>query len=196
MLFSSLNICSATLALLMAPIVTVAQKIVKPNIQYVTLTDTVLLKELDNLIAEEKTLDPLFGRGKGYINLSFSFKRRQGDQLDNSNRTDTVFSYVLNTSFMSPDKNENTLGDMYPPFYSLYKQRLICIYGPDDGAIYEYFGFSKKSKERFRNKLSKYLEPPGSTSRKHVNLTRQAKIYYLRDLLSNTMTPVVVKIKR
>ena len=196
MLIRSLGVCFAMLALLMAPVATVAQKIVKPNIQYVTLTDTVLLKELDNLIVEEEKLDPLFGRGKGYINLSFSFKRRQGDQLDNANRIDTVFSYLLNTSFMSPDKNENTLGDMYPPFYSLYKQRLICIYGPDDGAIYEYFGFSKKSKERFRNKLSKYLEQPGSRSRKHVNVTRETKIYYLRDLLSNTMTPHIVKVKR
>lgn len=176
------------------PITLNAQKVIKPDIQYVTLTDTFLISEIKKYITEEKRTDTLFAKGKGYINISFSYERSGSNSLT-PNRIDTVLTYYLMTSFMSADGKENTLGDMYPSFYSIVDNRLVCINA--GGKESTYFGFSEKSKKKYGKILEKYIEPEGSLSRTWLVLNRETRIYYLQNTVSgHSLTPVVVKIKR
>lgn len=173
-----------------------AQKIIKPDIQYVSIEDGFLIKEIHKLIKEEENLDTLFAKGRGYINMTFSLTQSQGPEPSNANRIDTVFSCFLGTSHMSPKMNENTLGDMYPLFYSIIDDRVICIRTNGLGAIGEYLGLSEKSKKKFDKVIEKYLEPINSESRTWINLNRETRIYYLKNVISAERSQVVVKINR
>jgi len=177
----------------------IAQKVIRPDIQYVTLTDTVLILEIKKYIKEEEKVDTLFARGKGYINVSFSYKRKNGHVFSNNpHRVDTVFTYCLMTSFMSTDGKENTLDDMYPSFYSMIDGRLICIDTDGYRVANKYFGFSEKSKKKYRKILAKYLDPVGSKSRTWLILNREMCIFFLRKIDSTKEydSYVTVKIKR
>ncbi len=158
-----------------------AQRIEKIDIQYVTLTDTILRREIKALIKREEELDSVFAAGYGYIQMYFSFERRDGRQIG-QDRIDTVFSYYLQTSTISPDKRENKLDDLYPNYYSVLENRVIMI-TVDKGVSGRYFGFSERSKLKLLRKLRKYFLPdlssPGSGFR------RETRVHFLRSISSN-----------
>lgn len=190
-----------TIFFLSIPIILSAQKVIKPDIQYVTITDTVLINVVKNYIEEEEKIDTLFAKGKGYINVNFSYGKKNGkeyikygDKFPTHDRIDTVFTYYLETSFMSAEGKENTLDDMYPSFYSFVNGRLICFSDWSD----RYFGFSEDSKKKYRKMLEKYIEPVGSKSRSWLIIDRETRIHFLRSITSKRKydSYVVVKIKR
>jgi len=187
---------SLIILLSFSSIVLNAQKVAKPDIQYVTLTDTIVIGEIKKYIKDEEKIDALFAKGKGYINMWFSYNiKKKGNEQPSHERVDTVFTYSLMTSFMSAQGKENTLDDMYPSFYAIIEGRLICINA--GGTENKYFGFSEKSKKKYEKILDRYIEPAGSKSRTWLVLNRETRIYYLQSTISGSKRKVVVeKIKR
>jgi hypothetical protein len=161
------------------PVALSAQKVVKPEIKYVTLTDTALISEIKKYIKVEEKIDTLFAKGKGYILLSFSGVLKRGKRVSETNyaTTDTVFTYYLQTSYMAPEKGENLFEEMYPMFYSIVGGRLVNITDP---YFSSYLGFAEKSKKRYRKIVEKYLEPVGAQSRRWLVITRQTRICFIK----------------
>lgn len=163
-----------------------AQRIKKPHIQYVTLSDSILISELKKYINYESKMDTLFAKNRGYIEMSFSFKRRNGES-NNGDRIDTVFTYYIRSSFMSLAKNSNKLGDIYPNYYSFISDRLICV-SVDSGLTQQYLGFSEKSK----NRLNRIVEKSLDKSRTFVNTDRVFKIHFLKSIHSDKVFDLYV----
>jgi hypothetical protein len=174
--------------LLLVPVALSAQKMAKPDIQYVTLTDTVLINELKKYIKEEKKTDTLFAKGKGYINVVFSYLKPSLDEavyIDGvPDIIDTVSTYDFSHYFMAVDKKENNSEDFYPSFYSFVEERLICFGSVRKCSNYNYFGFSDKSKKKYRKIVEKYLEPVGSKSRKTIGTDHYTTVYFLESIIS------------
>lgn len=177
----------------------------KPDIQYVSLPDTFLINEIRKLIKEEEKSDSLFSKGLGYLELSFSLTRKDGNSFkrkliakDGSgqftlDRIDTIMTYYLGVLYMSPDGDDNTLGDIYPNYYTFIDNRLVAINNGDKGLTSQYFGFSEDSKMIYDRLIEKYLEKPGSASRRSININRQTRIYYTKSILSDEIRPIVIK---
>lgn len=167
------------------------QEQIKPDIQFVTLSDTFLIRTIKSIIREEERKDSLFSMGYGYLLLSYSNEIKEGNYLLNNERVDTVFTYEISVSFMHPEEEENGLGNMYPLFFTLVNDRLICI--GDSGLGGHYFGFSNKSKFIYNRIIQKYIEPPGSASRKVIKL-EYIYIYYLQNRFTGEfLKPVIQK---
>jgi hypothetical protein len=163
--------------------VSIAQGITKPDIQYITLKDSILLFEMNGFINRESKVDSLFAKGLGYIELSFSFKRKDGS-LNKGDRIDTVLTYFLRSSFNSLSKTKNTFADIYPNYYSFNANRLICI-NVDAGLTQQYFDFSEKSKRKLDKIVDKYLVKGDGGLEKFRVSSRELRIYFLRSIHSS-----------
>jgi hypothetical protein len=174
--------------LLLVPVALSAQKIVKPTIQYVTLTDTALIDEIRKYIKEEGKTNALFAKGKGYINVDFTYLkpvRYDVVYIDGPvDIIDTVYTYGLSHYFHAVDKKENTLEDFYPTLYSFVDGRLICLAGGRCGSGINNFGFSEKSKKKYRRIVERYLEPVGSESRIITGFDHYTTIYFVESFIS------------
>ena len=163
-----------------------AQRIKQPEIQYITLSDTFLIAQIKDVIEVAKKRYPLFRENKGYLGLALDYVNKTGTSPDR-HMIDTLSCFVINTSHLALDGEENTLGDAYMPYYTKVNGRLVLI--NDKGLAKSVFGFSPKSKIRLKKKVESFLEKPGSKSRTVVNLDWQRKIYYLKDLTTGKILP-------
>ena len=155
-----------------------AQEISKPDIQFVTIQDTFLIKTLDSLIQYEEMNDSLFSKGYGYFNVRFSKYMSYGEILSDNTRVDTVFKYDIQVTFMHPEKEINTLGDMYPSYYSLLGGRVLSFGKSDIGHL---LGFSEGSKKVYMEILDKNLAPRSHSSLSYFRLDEVIEIYYLQN---------------
>ena len=170
--------------------VSVAQ-IVKPDIQYITLEDTFLIHVIDSLIKYEIKHDSLFAEGYGYFVLDFSQEIRNGKDLKDNTRIDTVFQYDISTYYMHPNGRENLLGDMYPSHYAFINNRLVCLFMDK---LYSYTGYSIGSKQVFERLIEQYMGPPSHISRKFFRFDKTL-IYYLQNRFTGEyMKPAVLHI--
>jgi hypothetical protein len=176
--------------LLLVPMALSAQKVVKPDIQYVTITDTALINEIKKYIKEEGKTDALFAKGKGYINVDFTYLKpiqysvMYIDDGPVPDIIDTVYTYGLTHYFHAVDKKENKLDDFYPSYYSFVDGRLICLGSVYCKSGFNDFGLSEKSKKKYRRIVERYLEPVGSESRKITGFDHYTTIYFVESFIS------------
>jgi hypothetical protein len=119
-------------------------KVKLADIQYITIQDTFLLRQIKLLIAEETTKDSLFRLKKGFITLT-SYDPYKFDN-------EAITYYHIKANFFSLDNGNN-----YPPYYSMIDSRLIFIYQYD---IEKLLSYTNKSKKKLKKKLEPFLSKP------------------------------------
>ncbi|MCC9135236.1 hypothetical protein ACFSKU_12115 [Pontibacter silvestris] len=129
------------------------------EIQYITIKDTFLVKEMEKLIQDEVNREPdttttdkvftenFFAKGLGYVRLY------AGGNLEG----DTLTRYYIAPSLVSIKKEAADY--VYPPFYSYVGGRLVLVYVPVLENVTK-FNFSKKSKKKLRKRVDAFLEKP------------------------------------
>lgn len=154
---------------------TFSQEIVTADIQYVQLNDTIAENIISDIIKERNTTDTLFAKGIGYLDLWTDTRTRHGKELKDHTRIDTVYQISISINFMHPEKEQNTLADLYPSYYTFVDNRLVTIGNGEEPK------FTEKSKQLYRNMINNYLEPFGSPSRRLMDLGSITRIYYLKN---------------
>ena len=162
----------------------------KPDIQYISLQDTFLVHVLDSLIQHEEKKDSLFSKGLGYFNIEFRNKKKGFWIPSDNNEIDTVFQYDIQITHMHPDGEINTLGDMYPTYYSIVRDRVVTIGGFSDA---HYFDFSEGSKKVYLEILKKNLAPEGHASLSYFRLGELTHIFYLKNRFNGKYEKPVVR---
>lgn len=121
----------------------------KLRIQEIVFTDSILVREIKNLIQHEinnkEDKNDFFKRGLGYINL----------HLANNLDRDVLIKYYISPGMSGFRKS--TPDNLYPFFYSYVGNRMILIH-LDEFSRFSDYRFSKRSKRQFRKKLEPYLE--------------------------------------
>jgi hypothetical protein len=121
------------------------------DIQYIDLSDSVVIKEIKSIINEEiNSNDPehLFQRGFGYITIN----------IKEFSKSDTLYSYYISPSLSDIKKSE--LDKKHPIFYTYVANRLVIIYL--DILRYPIFNstVSSRSKSKLIKKINAFLEKP------------------------------------
>ncbi|WP_162055292.1 hypothetical protein [Pontibacter pamirensis] len=128
-------------------------------IQYITIKDTFLVKEVEKLIQEEVNrevdttstdkvfIENFFKKGLGYIKIF----------VEGNLKGDTTARYYIDTSLMSI--REDAADNVYPSFYTYIGSRLVLVYLPVLESVAE-LNFSEKSKKKLRKKVDVFLEKP------------------------------------
>lgn len=119
------------------------------SIQYISLNDSVLVKEIKSTIGEETSSnDPehLFENGFGYINV----------YINSFINSDTIYSFYILPSFHYIKKNAHN--NEYPCFYTYILNKLVLIYIKTLNDSIISLDYSLRSKARLRKKISSFLE--------------------------------------
>lgn len=120
-----------------------AQKPKEMAIQEIVLQDTFLVKQIIQLIEEQKNVqDGPFQKGLGYVKVT----------AEQVSRGDTLLIYNLNTEFSSLDGQRAK----FPNYYATVANRLVFVYVP----LLDLLGtsvYSSKSKETLKAKLEPFL---------------------------------------
>lgn len=169
-----------------------AQKPGKPAIQEIRITDSVLVGQIRSMVNDIKLKDESFKNGKGYVTVALSALRRTAVNPINQHVIDTVASYFLFTSHMSLYGAENSLGDIFPPYYGKVDSVMVFIY--DQGLAGSFFGYEEKSKKVLEKKLIPYLGD--KASRKIINLKWERRVFILKDVnTGQSLPPYVINIE-
>lgn len=177
-----LSILSALLLLI--TIAGFGQKSTGIDIQYITLKDSVLIREVENLIMyeENRTIEKghaddkvytenLFKKGIGYIEVRME-KYHSGSPNFLADG-DTLYKYYIDPSWYSLKENDSDA--LYPPFYTYIGGKIVMLHFP----IIEKVGhlqYTSRSKKELRRRLEKYLEKP-----QKVNLKSEDGTLVIRD---------------
>lgn len=118
-------------------------------IQRVELQDSLIVREIKKLIAEESATKELVRRGLGYVELV----------INNYDEIDYRFlrKYEFFISFHIPSRSWSN--NSYPPFYTYIAGRLVFIHldGLENTVKLIY---SAKSKKQMRKRIDEFLEKP------------------------------------
>ena len=120
----------------------------KINIQYITLKNKIIEKEIEEIVDKEIENDKtngFFKKGLGYINL----------YMENYVHGDTLAKCYVEPSMYSLKKGDENA--KYPIFYTYINGRIVLIY---INILQNFINpiFSERSKSKIRRKLNYFLE--------------------------------------
>lgn len=118
-------------------------------IQRVELQDSVLIREIKQLIAEETATTALVRNGLGYLSLGI-------EEYHDENST-FLRRYEFSISFHVPSSDWSNTS--YPPFYSYVAGRLVLIHVGDLQYSLR-LAYSATTKKQLRKRIDQFLEKP------------------------------------
>lgn len=129
--------------------VVIAQRTAPSTIQRIELQDSVVVREIRRLIADETDSIGLVRQGLGYISLGIN------EYYDTKSPFLRMYGFYI--SFLVPDLN--LPDNAYPPFYTYVGGRLVLVHVNQLEKSVK-LTYSAKSKKQLRKRMDQFLEKP------------------------------------